>query len=607
VTTTFRSVADMFLHRVGETPNHEALRFPAGGSWESLSWRQLGEKVRELACGFRALGLKDEERIAIVCNTRWEWMLVDLGILCAGGATTTIYPSSTAEDCAYILADSATVIAVAENADQVAKLRNCRAELPRLAKVVVIDGEASSDGWVMTLAELAEKGRAADRAAPGRYEEVVRAVQPTSLATLIYTSGTTGKPKGVELTHDNWLFEAEAIDGIELLRADDLQYLWLPLAHSFGKVLQAAQIRIGFPTAIDGRVEKIVENLAVVRPTFVAAVPRIFEKVHNRVVGTAKDKGGLTWSMFQWAIGVGRQVSSLRQQQSQPAGAHVLMHRVADKLVLSKIRARFGGRLRFFISGSAPLSREIAEFFHAAGLLILEGYGLTESSAGTFVNRPDAYRFGTVGHPFPGVEVEIAEDGEILLGGRGIMRGYHHLAEATSEALVTRNGKKFLATGDIGQLEDGFLRITDRKKDLIKTSGGKYVAPQSLEGKLKAISPWVSQVVVHGDRRNFCSALLTLDEEAARKWASENGRSGATIKELSEDAGLRALVQADINELNRGLAKYETIKKFVILPAELTIEAGELTPSLKVKRKFVETKYKDLLDGMYAGGGPAAD
>jgi long-chain acyl-CoA synthetase len=597
----------MFLHRVAETPNHEAIRYPEGSSWESLSWKQLGEKVRELACGFRAIGLKDEERIAIVSNTRWEWMLADLAILCAGGATTTVYPSSTAEDCQYILADSATVIAVAENAEQVAKLRKSRGDLPRLAKVVVIDGEASSDGWVMTLAELAEKGRVADRAAPGRYEEIVRAVQPGSLATLIYTSGTTGKPKGVELVHDNWLFEAEAIDAVELLKADDLQYLWLPLAHSFGKVLQAAQIRIGFPTAIDGRVDKIVENLAVVRPTFVAAVPRIFEKVHNRVVGTAKEKGGLTWSMFQWAIGVGRQVSSLKQQQSQPAGAHVLMHRVADKLVLSKIRARFGGRLRFFISGSAPLSREIAEFFHAAGLLILEGYGLTESSAGSFVNWPDKFRFGTVGLPFPGVDVVIAEDGEILLGGRGIMRGYHHLPEATSEAFVERDGKRYLATGDIGQLDDGFLRITDRKKDLIKTSGGKYVAPQSLEGKLKAISPWVSQVVVHGDRRNFCSALITLDEEAAKKWAEHNGKTGATISDLARDEQLRALIQADINELNRGLAKYETIKKFVILPAELTIEAGELTPSLKVKRKFVEAKYKDLLDGMYSGASPGSE
>jgi long-chain acyl-CoA synthetase len=603
---SYRSVADMLLARVAATPDAEAFRFqPENKGWVSRSWKQLGEEVRALACGLRDLGLKDEQRVAILAGTRYEWVLADLAILCAGGATTTIYPSSTTDDCAYIIGDSATVIAIAENAAQVAKLSERRAQLPELHHVVVIDGQASADGWVLTLAELAERGRAADRATPGRYQEIALAVGPTSLATLIYTSGTTGRPKGVELTHDCWVYEGEGIDALGLLRFEDLQYLWLPLAHSFGKVLQAAQIRIGFATAIDGRVDKIVDNLAEVKPTFVAAVPRIFEKVHNKVVTGARDKGGATAAIFKWAVGVGKRVSALRQAGQEPGGVLALEYRLAEKLVFSKLQARFGGRLRFFISGSAPLARDLAEFFHAAGVLVLEGYGLTESSAATFVNWPHKFKFGTVGLPMPGTEVTIAADGEILLRGRGIMRGYHNLPEATREAL---DAEGYLHTGDIGQIEDGgFLRITDRKKDLIKTSGGKYVAPQALEGKLKVVSPYVSQVVVHGDNRNFCSALVTLDEEAIGAWAAQHGKAGAKVADLAKDPQVIALVQTGVDELNAGLASYETIKKFAILPAELTQEAGELTASLKVKRKAVEQKYKAILDALYTGPSPRGD
>ncbi len=595
---TYRSVADLFLARVAATPDAESLRHPGEPGWKSLTWKQVGDQVRALACGLRSLGLGDEQRVAILAATRWEWIVVDLAILCAGGATTTIYPSSTADDCAFIISDSATVIAVAENEAQVTKLLARRAELPQLAHVVVIDGAGGHDGWVISLAELAERGREADRAAPGRFEEIARAVAPNSLATLIYTSGTTGRPKGVELTHDCWLYEAEAIDALGLLRPDDVQFLWLPLSHSFGKMLEVMQLRIGFPTAVDGRVDKIVDNLAEVRPTFVAAVPRIFEKVHNKVVTGAQNGSALTQQIFRWAFSVGRKVSELRQRGQEPGGALALQHRLATKLVFARLQERFGGRLRFFISGSAPLARDLSEFFHAADVLILEGYGLTESSAATFVNLPGHFRFGTVGPPLPGTEVKIAEDGEILLRGRGIMRGYHNLPEATRETL---DADGWLHTGDIGQLEPGdFLRITDRKKDLIKTSGGKYIAPQALEGKLKVVCPWVSHVVVHGEARNFCSALVTLDEEAIRPWAAQHGKERATISDLARDPEVIALVQACVDELNKGLASYETIKRFAILPAELSQEAGELTASLKVKRKVVEQKYKPILDAFYA-------
>jgi long-chain acyl-CoA synthetase len=590
----------MFQERVAESAAAEAFRYREGSAWRSVSWGEAGARVRALALGLRALGLADEQRVAILSGTRIEWILADLAILCAGGATTTIYPSSTAEDCAFILADSGSVVCFAENDAQVARLRAKRGDLPGLARVVVMEGEAAEgDGWVITMADLEALGREADERDPSSYGQIVDRIGPQALATLIYTSGTTGRPKGVELVHDCWLYEGEAIDALRLLRPDDLQYLWLPLAHVFGKVLQAAQIRIGFPTAVDGNVERIVENLAVVRPTFVAAVPRIFEKVHNRIVATAAEGSALRRRIFQWAFRLGRRVAAARRDGRPVAPWTALGHAVADRLVFAKIRGRFGGRLRFFVSGSAPLPREISEFFHAAGILILEGYGLTESSAASFVNLPDRFRFGTVGPALPGTELRIAEDGEILLRSRGIMRGYHGQSEATAEA---KDGDGWLHTGDIGVLHpEGFLQITDRKKDLIKTSGGKYVAPQALEGKLKATCRFVSQVVVHGNNRKFCVALVTLETEAVRAWLRERHPTlaEAPVPRLADTPEVRGLVETCIDVVNGELASHETMKRFAVLPDELSVEAGELTPSLKVKRRVVEEKYRRLIDALY--------
>ena len=477
-----------------------------------------------------------------------------------------------------------------------------RAELPEVKQVIVIEGqpEDAQGGWVISFEELMKRGREYDKANPGKYEAVARAVKPESLATLIYTSGTTGLPKGVELTHDCWLFESQCIEDIHLIHPEDKQYLWLPLSHVFGKVLEVAQLQIGFCTAVDGRIDKLVANLAEVKPTFVAAVPRIFEKVHNVVVQKAKEGGALKWRIFRWAIGVGKQVSKLKQAGKEPGLLLSLQNGIADKLVFGKIKARFGGRLRFFVSGSAPLSRELTEFFHAAGILICEGYGLTESSAASFVNRPEKYRFGTVGVPLPGIEIKLApEDSEILMRGRGIMRGYHNLPDATRESL---DSEGWLHTGDIGVLQpEGFLQITDRKKDLIKTSGGKYVAPQAVEGQLKVLCPYLSQVVVHGNNRNYCSALVTVDEESIKKWGRENGLGEMPYADLTKNEKVRALIGGYVDSLNKKLPSYETIKKFAILPADLSLEAGELTPSLKVKRKVVEQKYQQVLDGFYKG------
>ena len=595
---TYRSVPQMFLHRVAKTPDREAYLYPDGGGWTPLTWRQVGDRVKAIACGLRAFGLENEERGAILSSTRLDWILADLGILAAGGATTTIYPSSTTPDCLFILKDSGARVLFAENREQADGAAARRADAPGLLAIVTFDGDGSEDGFVLSLPALMEKGRAWDAASPGRYEEIVEAVRTDALATLIYTSGTTGLPKGVELTHDCWLYEAEGIDSLKLLNEDDRQYLWLPLAHSFGKVLEAAQLRIGFSTAVDGRVEKIVENLGQVKPTFVAAVPRIFEKIYNKIVTGAKEAGGAKWAIFSWSLGVGREVSKLRLAGKEPTGLLALKHKVAHKLVFSKLQALFGGRLRFFISGSAPLAKALGEFFHAAGVLIAEGYGLTETSAATCVNTLDKLRFGTVGPPLPGTRIRIAEDGEILIKGRGVMRGYHNLPEQTAQAL---DADGWLRSGDIGHVEDGFVKITDRKKDLIKTSGGKYVAPQMLERKLAVVCPYVSHSLAHGDNRNFVSMLVALDPEAITKWAAAHGLGGKSYADVVASKEVEALIEPFIEEINRDVASHEQVKRWRILPADLTLESGDLTPSMKLKRKAVEQKYRNVLDGFYEG------
>jgi long-chain acyl-CoA synthetase len=597
VESNARTVAALFLERVGKTPGGEAFRWRRGRAWASLSWRETEARVRAIACGLRALGLRDEERCAILSGTRLEWILADLAILCAGGATTTLYPSSTAEECAFILANSESAYAFVEDEAQLAKLAARRAELPALRRVIVLDARSRGDGWTLTLEELEALGRAEDGANPGRFEDVAESVRPGALATLIYTSGTTGRPKGVELLHSGWVAQAEAVDRARILDHEDpLQLFWLPLAHSFGKMIGCAQLRLGFPTAVDGRVEKLVENLAAVRPTFVCAVPRIFEKVHARVLQSAASGSAAKRALFRWAVAVGRERARALRGGRRPGPTLAARFALADRLVLRRIRALFGGRLRFFVSGSAPLARDVAELFEAAGVMILEGYGLTESAAATHVNPPFRRKLGTVGPALPGVEVRLAEDGEVLMRGAWIMRGYHGLPEQSAEAL----DGGWLHTGDVGQLDgEGYLTITDRKKDLIKTSGGKYVAPQELEGRLKALSPYLSQVLVHGDRRNYVTALVTLDAQALQAWAKGRGVAGGPA-ELAAHADVRALVQRAVDELNASLPRFATLKRFAILPADFSEAAGEVTASMKLKRKLIEERYRAQLDAMYA-------
>ncbi|MER5777833.1 long-chain fatty acid--CoA ligase [Streptomyces sp. NPDC002039] len=617
------TVAALFLERVAATPNAEAYRYPvpaADGSggpddWKSLSWGQAAERVFAIAAGLADLGLQSEDRVALASNTRVEWILADLGVMCAGAATTTIYPSTNGEESAFILADSESRVLIAEDAKQLAKARAHRAGLPRLAHVVVLDAEdavaheSDPEGWVLSLADLEARGKEYLAKHPEAVKERIAAITADQLATLIYTSGTTGRPKGVRLPHDNWSYMAKATVATGMINSDDVQYLWLPLAHVFGKVLTSGQIEVGHVTAIDGRIDKIIENLPIVQPTYMAAVPRIFEKVYNGAAGKARAAGGAKYKIFKWAAGVAREYAKVSQDNFRRTGnASVPLglatrHKVADALVYSKLRDAFGGKLRAAISGSAALAPDIGYFFAGAGIHILEGYGLTESSAASFVNPGEAYRTGTVGKPLPGTEVRIADDGEILLRGPGIMQGYHGLPDKTAEVLEADG---WLHTGDIGELSpDGFLRITDRKKDLIKTSGGKYVAPAEIEGRFKAICPYVSSIVVHGADRNFCSALIALDGPAILTWAADHGLEGKTYAEVVAAPETVRLVETYVQTLNEGLQRWQTIKQFRLLPRDLDVEHGDLTPSLKLKRPVVEREFKYLIDEMYAGSNEA--
>ncbi|MFI5723254.1 AMP-dependent synthetase/ligase [Streptomyces cyaneofuscatus] len=612
------SVAALFIDRVAATPDGEAYRYPvpsASGEgpddWKSLSWGQAAKRVYAIAAGLIALGVQPEERVALSSATRVEWILIDLGVMCAGAATTTVYPSTNAEESAFILADSESRILIAEDAEQLAKARERRTELPDLAHVVVIDpagvepAEGDPEGWIITLDDLEARGNELLAKTPDAVTERVSAITADQLATLIYTSGTTGRPKGVRLPHDNWSYMAKATVATGLITAEDVQYLWLPLAHVFGKVLTSGQIEVGHVTAIDGRIDKIIENLPVVQPTYMAAVPRIFEKVYNGVASKARAGGGAKYKIFQWAAGVAREYAKVSQDNFRRTGkasvpfALGAKHKVADALVFSKIRDAFGGRLRACISGSAALAPDIGYFFAGAGVHILEGYGLTETSAASFVNPGEAYRTGTVGKPLPGTEVRIAEDGEILLRGPGVMQGYHKLPDKTEEVLESDG---WIHTGDIGELSaDGYLRITDRKKDLIKTSGGKYVAPAEVEGQFKAVCPFVSNILVHGADRNFCTALIALDGPTILNWAAENGLEGKEYAEVVAAPQTVELIDGYVQRLNEGLQRWQTIKKFRLLPRDLDVEHGELTPSLKLKRPVVEREYQGLIDEMYAG------
>jgi len=609
-----RTVVDLFERAAAERPQRAMLRSRVGGSWQSQTFAQWRERSAAWAKGLIALGHQPGDRVLLISNTCSDWVVADMAILLAGGVTVPIYQSSLADETRYIAADSGARFAIVEDPTQVEKLLLSRAELPRLDKVIYFKDLAELDrpdaqgrrrvalcdipksdvqDWLLDTTALGASGRAIG---DETLRERAAAIDPAEAATIVYTSGTTGRPKGVVLSHKALVFEVGTVVGALDVREDDSVLLFLPLAHSFAKIVYFMCIGVRTEIIFPESIATLVRDLGESRPTVLPSVPRIFEKVHARILQGARENGALKRRIFEYALAIGHEVSALQQHGKEPAGLLLYKQKLAQRLVFSKIQAIFGGRLRGCISGGAPLSKDLCEFFHACGILILEGYGLTENCAAATINRPDRYKFGTVGRPLDGVDLQIASDGEILMRGRNLLTGYHNDAAATSEAL---EGGWF-HTGDIGEIDDdGFLRITDRKKDIIVTAGGKNVAPQNIENHLKS-SPFLSQVLLYGDRRKFLSALLTLDEEAIRKWADDHALTYNSTAELTQNASVYQLIESIIAEKNRTLASYETIKKFAILERDLTVEDGELTPSLKLRRKEVTRKYQDLLDSFYS-------
>jgi long-chain acyl-CoA synthetase len=589
-----RSLLDLFEATAARLGAHPATKQKHDGRWVDTSWAELARRARDVSDGLAAMGVAKGDRVSLLGETTTEWIVADVGAMGAAAVVVPIYQSNKAHDCQYILENSEARFIFCDTEAQVAKIREVRDRLPRLEGIIRVTG-AARDGFERTLAEVERAGAAWRAEHAEAHAARLASLSLGDPACIIYTSGTTGNPKGVVLTHGNWVYEAEAVESLRIIREDDLVLCFLPMAHSFAKVIEAVWFKVGATAAFVESLDKLVDNAAEVHPTVMPSVPRIFEKAYNAVVAKGLATPGVKGKLFAWSLRALEAEVDGRERGEMGRGGVGLA--VARRLVFPKLaqalKDRFGGRMRLFVSGGAPLSPRIAWFFQMIGFEILEGYGLTESTAGTFVNRPGQAKIGTVGPPVPGTEVRIAEDGEILIRGPGVMKEYHRNPEATAEVL--RNG--WLYSGDIGEVDrDGCLRITDRKKDIIVTAGGKNVAPQNLENELKT-EPFISQVMVHGDKRKFLSALVTLNEENVRKWAQDGGIS--LVGPVHEDARVRARVQAAIDALNAKQASYSAIKKFVILPRDFSQEAGELTPTLKVKRKYCTQKYKDVLDAFY--------
>jgi long-chain acyl-CoA synthetase len=614
-TATGKHAIDLFSERVKLSGPRTVLRWKEGGVWREATWNDWDRASREIAAGLKALGLGTGERACILGNSRPEWVYCDVGVLMSGGITVPIYQSNVPHECEYIINDCGAKVVFAEDPAQLAKLVEEKSKLNRVAKVIywdpvtklakpdakgrtelTLENVGAPKDWILSVSELRELGKKWLGEHAGELEKGWAEIKPESPFTFVYTSGTTGPPKGVVLTHANIVWECTAMKDVLPVDETDEQLLFLPLAHIFAKLLEWVTVTKGCRIAFAESIAKIKDNLAEVRPTFMCAVPRVLEKVYIGILGNRNASPPGKQKIFDWAFSVGREVSRVKQKrQPLPFGLSV-KNAIATKLVFSKIQSVLGGRIRFLVSGGAPLSKDIAEFFHAAGVLILEGWGLTETTAGTCVNRPDKYAFGSVGVPVPGVEVKIASDGEILVRGGSVMKEYYGKPEATREVI---DAEGWFHTGDIGVIEDGIVRITDRKKDIIVNAGGKNIAPQNLENALKA-TPYISQVMVHGDKRPYLVALVTLNEENVAKWARDNGVSFTNNADLSKSDKVKALIQKYVDELNAKEPSYSSIKKFSILPLDFSQETGELTPTLKVKRKFTYEKYKDVIDTFYA-------
>jgi len=588
-----RTIAKLWCDAVVAARDGPAYLVERDDDWQEVSWAEAAERVEALANGLLARGVAKGDAFGILASTTLEWALFDFALAHVGGVGTAVYANSSAKDVGYILAHSESIGVLCEDEPQRDKVDQIRGELPRLAQVLTFD----------ELADLEADGRAFREANPGALEERVAQIDDEDLFTFIYTSGTTGPPKGCMIRHRNYYEMVACVDGLRAQAGDtpyvdegDVMLLYLPLAHNFGRLMHLTGPYVGYTIAFLADPLRVADALGVVRPTVLPSVPRVYEKVHTAVLGAFAEATGPRRRLVDWALQTGRQASELRQSGRElPAGVK-LRHAIADRLVFAKVRARLGGRLRTPISGGAPLAKEIAEFFDAIGIRILEGYGLTECTTAATTNRHERYRFGTVGPALPGVELRVAEDGELLIRSETVFAGYFKDPEATAEVL---GDDGWLRSGDIATIDaDGFVAITDRKKDLIVTAGGKNISPQNLENELKT-SRFVSQALVVGDRRPYPAALLTLDPVEIAKWAAEHGLE-ADVPTLAGERRVHELLQTVVDDVNAERSRYEQIKRFALLPRDFEMDRDEITPTLKLKRRVVTEHFAKEIEALYA-------
>ena len=596
------NLGGLILARVERFAGQTCLINKEERNWREISWREVGEETRSFAHGLVSLGIQKGDGVALLSENRKEWLYADFGILAAGGVTVTIYPTLLSPEIAYIINNSGSRFVIVSTRDQLAKVLFERANLPALEKIIVFeDFSPDGDPTVVRFSEVQRLGREHQKKNNGELERRIEATGPDDLATLVYTSGTTGPPKGAMITHGNVIFVARAIEKIIPVGPEDQTLSFLPYCHVYERVggIYASAYK-GIRIALAESLDRIADNMRDTRPTLVLGVPRVYEKAYAAVLASIEESGPFRRAIFQWARGVGSRSGPYLLEDRPLPWLLRLQFSLADRLVFSKLRERFGGKLRFFVTAAAPISQEIIEFFHSLGILILEGYGLTETSAPATVNRPGRVKFGTVGPPLPDVEVKLDVDGEILIRGENVFKGYYKDPELTKE-VFTEDG--WFRSGDVGEIDaDGFLRITDRKKDLIITAGGKNIAPQNIENLMKT-AKWISEAMVFGDRKKYLVALITLDEEAVRAFAASEGIGSSGIEELAKHPQVWKVLEEEMSKLNRELPQFSTIKRFQVLPRQFTLEAGEVTPTMKLKRRVIAEKYRALIDSMYEDEG----
>ena len=598
---TYRSLADLFLSQADTRQDRVLYRFWRDGRWCDQTWGEAAAEVEEIALGLVAAGVRKGDRVAVFAPNRVEWCLLDWANICIGALTVPLYASNTAAQVQYIVEHSEAAVLVVDSRATLEGLDPSSPALTSVRTTVILDGEEADEGGdtaasgAASLERLKAMGRDYGGAHPGAFRESAAALEPGDDLTIIYTSGTTGEPKGVLTTHGHYLFVIAAALAAIRVREDDVALQFLPLAHSFGRLEHFVAVAKGYVCAFARSIETLSADLQAVRPTMLFSVPRVYENAHRRILNRVESGSAITQRLFRWAVGVGKRYNDRARQGASIGPWLRLLHGLADRLVLSKVRQGMGGRLALAISGGAPLSETIADFFQALGVWIVEGYGLTETSTVTHANRLDRYRVGTVGLPLDGVECRIAEDGEILIRGANIMKGYFKDPAATREA-IAEDG--WFHTGDVGRIEEGgFLRITDRKKDLIVTSGGKNVAPQMIENHLRT-EPLISQAMVWGDRTSHLVALITLQQDEVARWAEKEGIELPDDEDAAADARVFAYLRQRIRERNRELAPFEAVRDFRILPGDFSTDTGELTPSMKLKRRIVLERHGELLEEM---------